>query len=123
MVELERYDITEEQWERIKDFFPQQKTGRPTKISNRDAFNAVIWLSRTGSPWRDLPRHYGPWQTVYSRWRIWTDSGLLERIFQALGIDPDRENMSLDSITIKVHQKAFGAQKKAAVTFLTKRSG
>lgn len=112
MVESERYDITEEQWERIKDFFPQQKTGRPTKIFNRDTFNAVIWLSRTGSPWRDLPRHYGPWQTVYSRWRIWTDSGLLERIFQALGIDPDRENMSLDSITIKVHQKAFGAQKK-----------
>lgn len=75
-----------------------------------------IWQLKVGSPWRDLPTEFGSWKTVYSRFRKWTDSGLFEQIFKIIceDDDPDMENVSLDSTTIRVHQKGTGAQKNPA---------
>ena len=112
-----RHAISDENWQRIESLFPAYTTGRPPKLSNRDALNAILWQTKTGVPWRDLPTAFGSWKTVYSRYRKWTDSGLFEQIFKLIrdDDDPDRENVSLDSTAIRVHQKGTGAQKKPSV--------
>ncbi|WP_419555021.1 IS5 family transposase [Schleiferilactobacillus harbinensis] len=114
MVIPKRYEVTDEQWERIADLFPKRSTrGRPPKVDNRTAFNATLWLIRSGAAWRDLPERYGPWKTIYSRFRLWVDAGVFEQIFKAVSADADMENVSLDSTSIRVHQKASGAKKNA----------
>lgn len=111
-----RHVISDEKWQQIEKLFPAYTTVRPPKLSNRAALNAVLWQLKVGSPWRDLPTEFGSWKTVYSRFRKWTDSGLFEQIFKIIceDDDPDMENVSLDSTTIRVHQKGTGAQKNPA---------
>ena len=58
-----------------------------------------------------MPERYGPWKTIYSRFRLWVDAGVFEQIFKAVSADADMENVSLDSTSIRVHQKASGAKK------------
>ena len=101
-----RYEMSDEQWERIKDMFPKAKTK-----DNRQMFNAILWLARSGSAWADIPERYGPHQTVYSRFCKWRDDGTLLSIFQALSIDADFENLSIDSTSIKAHPQSAGAKK------------
>ena len=64
---MSRYEITTEQWERVKDLSPQphKGKGRPAK-DNRIILNGMMWIARSGAQWRELPEKYGPWQTVYS---------------------------------------------------------
>ena len=110
-----RYELTNEQWEQIKDFFPPYSTGRPPKRSNREMFNAILWICRSGAPWRDLPDYYGLWKTVYARFCKWRDEGVLLTIFQELNAEPDFENLSIDSTSIKAHQHSAGAKKKPQI--------
>jgi transposase len=106
-----RYELSDEQWEQIKDLFPPYKTGRPSKKSNREMFQAILWIARSGAPWRDLPECYGSWKTIYSRFCTWRDGFVLTEIFQALNKDKDFENLSIDSTSIKAHQHSAGAKK------------
>lgn len=53
-----RYEIEDHQWEQISELFPRAKTGRPRK-NNRDMFNTILWIARSGAAWRDLPERYG----------------------------------------------------------------
>ena len=104
------------EWNRIKDMLPPEhpkegKRGRPAKCDNRSALNGILWIARGGAPWRELPERYGPWQTVYSRFRKWKDMGIFEAIFKTLSIDADFENISIDSTSCKVHQSANGGEK------------
>lgn len=79
--------------------------------------NAILYWLNTGIPWRDLPERYGPWQTVYSRFRTWTRADVWERVFHALIAQDmvDETTLMLDSTTVKVHQHGSGA-KKGAIT-------
>lgn len=92
---IRRYEMTDEQWEQIKDLIPKAKTGRPPK-DNRLMFNALLWMARSGAGWEDLPERYGSWKTAYSRFCKWRDDGTLQTIFKALNSEPDMENLSLD---------------------------
>ena len=85
--------------------------------SNREMLNAMIYWLNTGIPWRDLPERFGPWQSVYSRFRAWTKAGVWENVLTNLIQQDivDETTLMLDSTTIKVHQHARGA-KKGAVT-------
>ena len=83
-----RYEISDEQWERIKEMFPRAKTGRPGKDS-RLIFNAILWIVCSGAPWRNLPERFGSWKTVYSRFCKWRDEGTLFRVFEDLKKDSD----------------------------------
>ena len=110
---MKRYEITGKEWERIQSFFPPERTGkrgRPAK-NNRDMFNGMLWIVRSGAQWRELPSCYGPWQTVYSRFAKWRDDGTLKKVFRALSADADMENVSIDSTCVKVHQSANGGGK------------
>lgn len=80
-----RYELTEGEWNRIKDILPPEhpkegKRGRPAKCDNRSAINGILWIARGGAPWRELPERYGPWQTVYSRFREWKNIRIFEVI-------------------------------------------
>lgn len=112
---MKRYEMKAEQWERIKPLLPPEHTGkkgRPRK-DNRTMLNGMLWIVRSGVQWRELPGIYGPWQSVYARFAKWRDNGRLERVFQVLSQDADRENLSIDSTSIKVHQSANGGGKNS----------
>ena len=64
---MKRYELTDEQWGLIVDMLPPEnsgKQGQPRK-SNRTVLNGIIWIARSGAPWRDLPERYGSWETIY----------------------------------------------------------
>ena len=90
---IERHEMTDEQWDRIKDMVPPERSGgkgRPAK-DNRMMINAIIWILKTGAPWRDLPERFGSWNSVYSRYSRWTKRGIWEKIFLELSKDQDNE--------------------------------
>ena len=115
-MEKKRYELTDSEWDRIKDMLPPEqpkcgKRGRPAKYDNGSIMNGILWIARTGAPWRTLPERYGKWQAVYARYRQWKQLGIFETIFAALSTDADRENISIDSTSCKVHQSANGGGK------------
>ena len=108
-----RYEISDEEWERVKDLLPSdklEKQGRPPK-PNRDMLNAILWIARSGAPWRDLPERYGSWKTVYDRFNKWAKEGVFEKVFETLNVGADMQELSIDSASVKVHQHAAGAKK------------
>ena len=112
---MKRYEITKEQWERVKELLPAARRGkrvRPRK-DDRRMLNGMLWIVRSGAQWRGLPEAYGPWQSVYARFAKWRDDGTLVAIFHASSADADMENLSLDSTCIKVHESANGGGKRA----------
>ena len=114
---MKRYEISNCEWERIKDQLPAERTGkrgRPAK-NNRIMLNGMLWIARTGAQWREIPECYGPWQSVYARFRKWQKDGVWEEIFHTLSSDADIENLSIDSTMAKAHQSTNGGFKKVAL--------
>ena len=110
---LRRYELTDQEWNRIKDLLPPEKSGkrgRPSK-DNRMILNAMVWIARSGAPWRDLSERYGPWETVYSRFRKWINDGILDNIFHVLGLDAELDELFMDSSIVQAHQHSAGAKK------------
>ena len=108
-----RYELTDQEWEQIADLFPKEATrkpGRPPK-GNRKMLNAMVWIARSGAAWRDLPERYGPWGTVYSRFRKWIEDGILDNIFRVLSLEAELEELSIDTSIVKAHQHSAGAKK------------
>jgi transposase len=105
---MRRHEIPDEHWERIKDLLPGQ-VGDPgvTAKDNRLFVNAVLWMAKTGAPWRDLPERFGPWGSVWKRFDRWGAKGVWKRVFEALQ-EPDLEWMILDSTVVRAHQHAAG---------------
>ena len=106
------YDITEETWQRLEPILPVEgsaKGGRPAK-DKRQFINAIVWMLRTGAPWRALPEEYGSWRSVYSRFRRWQIKGGWQKIFQALSQDRDLESVMIEGTYIHAHQHAAGAK-------------
>jgi transposase len=109
---MRRHEIADDPWGRIKDLLPGQP-GDPgvTAKDNRLFVNAVLWIAKTGAPWRDLPERFGKWDSVWKRFDRWAAKGVWLRVFAALK-DPDLEWLILDSTVIRAHQHAAGAVKK-----------
>jgi putative transposase len=80
---------------------------------------AVLWVARTGSPWRDLPPELGNWHNVFTRFSRWGKSGVWQRVIETVSGDVDLEALLIDSTVVRAHQHAAGAQKKRG----RKRSG
>ena len=109
---MRRFELSDEQWERVKHLLPGQ-AGMPgqTAKDNRLFLRAVLWIARTGAPWRDLPEEFGNWNSVFRRFNRWSKNGRWEQIFEALQ-DPDLKKVMLDSTIIRAHLHAAGASKK-----------
>ena len=85
-----------------------RQKGTPDK-NNRRMLNGMLWIARTGAQWREMPECYGPWQSVYARFRKWQDIGIWEKIFHILSGDADMENLSIDStLNTKIHAVVDG---------------
>ena len=110
---LKRYELTDQEWNRIAPLLPPEKPNRPGRPSkdNRTMLNAMVWIARNGAPWRDLPERYGPWETVYSRFRKWIEDGFLDNIFRVLSLEAELEELSLDASIVKAHPHSAGAKK------------
>ncbi len=110
---MKRYEISNREWESIKDKLPERtgKRGRPAK-NNRIMLNGMLWIAKTGAQWREMPECYEPWQSVYARFRKWQKDGVWEKIFHTLSSDADMENLSIDSTMAKAHQSTNGGFKK-----------
>ena len=108
---MNRCVLKDEQWERIAPLLPG-KAGDPGRsgTDNRLFLEAVLWMVRTGAPWRDLPDLFGAWNSVFRRFRRWAQAGVFERLFQILSGDPDFEYALIDGTIIRVHQHGTGAK-------------
>ncbi len=109
---LPRHAISEADWARIEDLLPG-RLGQPGWVGgdNRRFVDAVLWIGKTGAPWRDLPERFGNWNSVWRRFDRWARTGVWARVFEALQ-DPDLEWLILDSTVIRAHPRAAGAKKK-----------
>jgi putative transposase len=109
---MDRLVLSDAAWERMAPLIigrPDQKgsTGR----DNRMFVEGVLWIVRTGSPWRDLPEAFGDWNSVFRRFSRWSIKGVWWRIFEAMSDDPDFEYLIVDSTIVRAHQHAAGAKK------------
>jgi transposase len=109
---MDRLVLNDAAWERMAPLIigrPDQKgsTGR----DNRMFVEGVLWIVRTGSPWRDLPEAFGEWNSVFRRFSRWSIKGVWWRIFEAMSDDPDFEYLIVDSTIVRSHQHAAGAKK------------
>ena len=113
---MNRGELTNIQWERLQPLLPPQKpkTGRPAH-DHRTIINGILWMLRTGAPWRDLPERYGPWRTVASRCDRWQQAGIWSQLLaavhaQAEGHGPLHGDVhGIDGPMIRAHQHAAGA--------------
>jgi transposase len=111
-------DLTDVQWEKLLPLLPPQKprTGRPAK-DHRAILNGILWVLRTGSPWRSLPERFGSWKTVSSRFYRWQQAGVWDRILSALQRQAEAEGRLdwtlhfVDSTIVRAHQHAAGAKR------------
>lgn len=114
---MHRGDLTNEQWEKLEPRLPERaKEGRPRK-DDRQVVNGILWVLRTGAPWRDLPERYGPWPTVYSRFQRWRKAGIWDGILAQVQATADDQGTVdwdvhfVDGTTVRAHQHAAGAKK------------
>lgn len=109
-----RRELTDAHWGRIERHCPGKEgdKGRQGE-DNRLFVDAVLWIARTGAPWRDLPDAFGNWNSVFQRFRRWARKGVWDRIFNELRDGPDLEYLMLDATIVRTHQHAAGAKKGA----------
>src|SRR5580693_6016324 len=108
---MERFVLTDAQWAKMEPHC----LGKPTDpgrsgSDNRRFVEAVLWIVRTGSPWRDLPPFFGNWNTVFKRYRDWVKADVFTRLFEACSETPDMEYAMVDATIVKVHRHGQGAK-------------
>ena len=110
--------LTDEAWAEIAPILATLKSraGSPPALSDRLFIEAVLYLARTGIPWRDLPAEFGHWDAVYNRFRRWERRGIWRRLWERLqGEDcPLTRHIFIDATIVRAHQHAAGALKKTA---------
>src|SRR5688572_15954623 len=116
---MARGDLTDKQWVRLERLLPPIPTmGRPPR-DRRQVFDGIWWRARTGSPWRDIPERYGPWETAYTLFRRCQIDGMWARVLKKLQVKADAAGhlvweVSVDSTICRAHQHAAGARKRRA---------
>lgn len=113
-----RGELTDRQWNWIESLLPPQKphTGCPSK-DHRTVINGILWVLRTGAPWRDMPERYGAWSTVAGRFYHWQKIGLWQQLFEDIQQRADAKGdlnwqiHFVDGSVIRAHQHAAGAKR------------
>jgi transposase len=108
---MERFVLTDAQWAKMA----LHCLGKPSDpgrsgSDNRRFVEAVLWIARTGSPWRDLPSFFGRWNTVFKRFRDGVKADIFKRLFDAVSDEPDMEHAMVDATIVKVHRHGQGAK-------------
>lgn len=118
---MKRHEVTDEQWVELEPLIPKKaaRVGRKPR-DPRVMLNGMLWIVRTGAPWRDLPERYGPWQTVYDYYWRWRKEGVFDQVLSALQIRLDREGKidwdlwCIDGSNVRAARCAGGADKKVS---------
>jgi transposase len=121
LVGMKRKELTNTQWKRLQPLLAPQKphTGRPA-LDHRRILNGIVWMLRTGAPWRDVPKRSGCWSTVARRCYRWQKAGLWQRLFEAVQQQADAEGKinwdmhAVDGTIVRAHQHAAGSPRGAA---------
>ena len=113
-----RHRLTDAQWELIQDVFPPPaRTGRPP-VDRRNVVDGILWMMKTGAPWRDLPEEFGKWGTVWDLFDKWNAKGTLDKILQRLRAarvdlgEIDGELWCVDGTVVRAARCAAGGGKK-----------
>lgn len=108
---MAKRELRDDQWLRIKELLPGKKSdaGRTAK-NNRKFVDAVLWIARTGSQWRELPPEFGNWNSVFQRYNRWSKNNVWEEMFEALSDDRDFEYVMIDATIVRAHQHSAGAK-------------
>jgi transposase len=123
-----RYEITDDEWEQLRPLLPPMAPKRGGRWrDHRQVLNGILFRTRSGIPWRDLPERYGPWETVYKRFARWERDGTWARIEAHLRTAADGAGeldwaAQIDSTVVRAHQHAAGAR-KGGWTRTTQRAG
>ena len=110
-----RHEVTDAAWARLAPLLPPRKAGKPRK-DDRLVINGILWKLATGAPWRDLPERFGPWQSVYTRFRRWRRASVWDGMLAAVQRQADaagqldRGGHFVDGTVIRAHQHAAGAK-------------
>ena len=111
-----RLVLTEDTWTEIATVLQdvKRKDGRPAEQSDRMFLEAVLYVARTGIPWRDMPQEFGQWDAVYNRFRRWERRGIWRKLWEGLQHDActSAKQLFIDSTIVRAHQHAAGALKK-----------
>ncbi|MGA5375861.1 IS5 family transposase [Streptomyces griseoincarnatus] len=117
---VRRHELTDQEWELLAPLIPQAATGRP-RVSDRQVINGMVYKIRTGISWRDLPERYGPWQTVYTRFRRYAIDGVFTRALQQIQVRADAAGdidwlVQVDSTIVRAHQHAAATGRKGGIS-------
>src|SRR5262245_66371032 len=111
-----RLVLTDAAWAEIATILAEikHKAGRPPEQSDRMFIEAVLYMARTGIPWRDLPEDFGHWDAVYNRFRRWERRGIWRRLWERLQAEDGHltRHLFIDATIVRAHQHASGASKK-----------
>lgn len=117
----QRYELSDRSWGLVEDIVsPPQTMGRPRR-DDRQMLNGIFWILCSGAKWRDLPERYGPWKTVYQRFRQWRDDGTFAQILSRLHLRlredglMDLDTWLIDSSAIRATRAASGGGKKGGL--------
>lgn len=122
--DLHRHDISDRVWSILEPQLPGRAgSWGGVAADNRQFINAVIWILRSGAPWRDLPPDFGDWKNTHRRFCRWRDRGHWERLLEKLMEDPDFEWLMIDASHVKIHPHASGARGGNEAIGLTKGGG
>ncbi|CAM3966228.1 IS5 family transposase [Vreelandella rituensis] len=113
-----RYVISDDGWAQIEDIMsPPQTMGRPRR-DDQKMLNGIFWVLCSGDKWRDLPERYGPWSTVYDRFRKWRDDGTFEAVLSRLQLKLREDGLMdlytwmIDATSVRATRAAAGGGKK-----------
>lgn len=119
---MRRYELTDEQWEKIEAMFPANRSKRGGQWQeHRKVMNGMLWILCSGAPWRDLPERYGKWKTVYDRFRRYRIEGFFDKVLAKLQVQLNEEGLidfhlwHIDSTTVRAHKSAAGAGIKRGI--------
>ena len=105
------YSAVDTQWAKMEQHCLGKRCDHGRSGNNNRLFlEAILWIVRTGSPWRDLPPHFGKWNTIFKRFRDWVKADVFKTIFEAVSDDPDMEYAMVDATLVKVHRHGHGAK-------------
>lgn len=106
-----RYDLTDFEWKVISPLLPQKSRG-VKRVDDRRVISAILWVLRSGAPWRDLPERYGPYTTAYNRLVRWRVAGIWDQLMAAIAAAAENDIRMIDSTSVRVHQHAAGSRKR-----------
>lgn len=114
---MARLRISDRQWLRIQPMIPDGKPGGRPTLDRRIILDGILWILRTGAPWRDMPDEFGTWQTAWRVFDQWNSDGILDRILQNLqgDISINTKLWCIDGTVIRAQRCAAGGGKKGTL--------